>query len=122
MGKDPPFFPGPETINRRTTNVNVLETLLWLALDDFCQSTRFVLPEEILCLMPPTLDYLEMKGPKRRVSSKYPALRRQQRLSYLAPVLLESVEIGAGMRQTFLNAPTTQVRLAAVLERFEFIN
>mmetsp|Transcript_2015 Transcript_2015/g.5807 ORF Transcript_2015/g.5807 Transcript_2015/m.5807 type:complete len:522 (+) Transcript_2015:96-1661(+) len=120
--QDPPFVPGPETINRRTTDVNTLETLLWLALDDFCQSTRFVLPEEILCLMPPELDYLEMAGPAQPLSDKYPSHRRQQRLSYLAPALLEGVEIGAGLRQMYLNAPSTQVRLAAVLERYELVN
>lgn len=118
---DPPFIPGPDSVNRRSMDLNTIETLLWLALDDFCQSTGFVLPEEILCLMPPDLDYLDMDPPKQRLSAKYPALRRQQRLSYVAPAILENLEIGAGMRQAWLNTPSTKSRLAAVLERFELI-
>eukprot|EP00568_Trieres_chinensis_P012036 CAMPEP_0183296108 /NCGR_PEP_ID=MMETSP0160_2-20130417/3806_1 /TAXON_ID=2839 ORGANISM="Odontella Sinensis, Strain Grunow 1884" /NCGR_SAMPLE_ID=MMETSP0160_2 /ASSEMBLY_ACC=CAM_ASM_000250 /LENGTH=456 /DNA_ID=CAMNT_0025457687 /DNA_START=44 /DNA_END=1414 /DNA_ORIENTATION=+ len=119
---NPPFLAGPETANRRTANADALETLLWLALDDFCRCTGFVLPEGILCLMPPELDYLDMEPPQRRLSPKYPPLRRQQRLSYLAPALLENINIGAGMRQTWLNTPSTRTRLAAVLERYELIN
>lgn len=119
---DPPFIPGPESVNRRSMDLNAIETLLWLALDDFCRCTGFTLPEEILCLMPRDLDYLDMDPPKERISPKYPALRRQLRLSYLAPALLENLEIGAGMRQAWLNTPSTKVRLAAVLERYELIN
>jgi len=119
---DPPFIPGPESVNRRLTDLNAIETLLWLALDDFCRCAGFVLPEEILCLMPLELNYLDMDPPKQRLSPKYPVLRRQQRLSYLAPALLENLEIGAGMRQAWLNTPSTKVRLAAVLERYELIN
>lgn len=120
--RDPAFIPGPKAENRRTTDINVLETLLWLELDDFCRNTGFVLPEEILGLMPRGLDYLHMDPPKRRLSEKYPVVRRQRRLSYLAPVLLENIEIGAGMRQDWLDTPSTQARLGAVLERYEFIN
>jgi len=132
--RDPVFIPGAQSENRRTTEIDVLETLLWLALDDFCRHTVFVLPEEILCLLPLEIDYLDMKAPTQesRVSDHYPKRRRQHRLSYLAPVLLENFEIGAtprtpaemgaGMRQTWLNTPSTQARLGAVLERYELIN
>jgi len=120
--RNPTFIPGPQSENRRTTDIDVLETLLWLALDDFCRNTGFILPEEILCLLPLGLDYLEMDSPKSRLSYKYPARRRQRRLSYLAPVLLENFEIGAEMRQNWLNTPSTQARLGAVLERYELIN
>jgi len=130
--RDPVFIPGAQSENRRTTEIDVLETLLWLALDDFCRHTVFVLPEEILCLLPLEIDYLDLASPIHRVSDHYPKRRRQRRLSYLAPVLLENFEIGAtprtpaemgaGMRQTWLNTPSTQARLGAVLERYELIN
>jgi len=133
--RDPVFIPGPQSENRRTTDIDVLETLLWLALDDFCRHTNFLLPEEILCLLPRGLDdSLDMESltQESRVSDNYPSRRRQRRLSYLAPVLLENFEIGAtprtpaetgaGMRQTWLNTPSTQARLGAVLERYELIN
>jgi hypothetical protein len=122
----PPLRPGVEP-KRTTQDLDTIETLVWLALEDFCRSTDFVLPQEILCLMPPHIDYLDMQSrtPKKPVlllSEKYPAKRRQQRLSYALPALLESTNLGAGMRQIWLNTPSTQARLSAVLERFELIN
>ncbi|KAL7489035.1 hypothetical protein ACHAW6_014615 [Cyclotella cf. meneghiniana] len=98
-----------------------LETLLWLALDDFCRATRFVLPEEISCLIPPEMDYLGIT-PKTTLSPKYPKLRRQRRLSYLAPSLIENLDVGKGMRQVWLNTPSTRARLRGALERFDHLN
>jgi Lon protease-like protein len=105
-----------------TQDVTAVETLLWLALDDFCRSKNFALPEEILCLMPPDMDYLAMDPPQQRLSPKYPALRRQRRLSYAAPALIEATILGADMRQVWLNTPSTTARLRAVLERFQILN
>ncbi|KAL3776529.1 hypothetical protein HJC23_009726 [Cyclotella cryptica] len=102
-----------DVVIRRSQDLNncdSLETLLWLALDDFCRATRFVPPEEVLCLIPPEMDYLGIT-PKTTLSPKYPKLRRQRRLSYLAPALIENLEVGKGMRQVWLNTPSTRARL-----------
>ena len=120
--RDPLSLPGSESTNRGSKEPALLETLLWLALDDFCRCADFVLPREILCLMPPDLDYLDMDPPAERLSPRYPDSRRQLRLSYLVPILIENFPIGAGMRQAWIDAPSTQARLSAVLERFEAIN
>ena len=106
-----------------TKDCTVLETLLWLELDDFCRVQQFKLPAEVLHLMPPALaDTLDMDPPEQHLSPKYPASRRQQRLSYHVPALIEQTLYGANMRQTWLNTPTTAARLRAVLERFQAIN
>jgi Lon protease-like protein len=110
-------------VSDATKSCTVLETLLWLELDDFCRTQAFQLPAEILILMPPTLaDTLDMDSPEQRLSPKYPASRRQQRLSYHVPALIEQTQYGANMRQTWLNTPSTAARLRAVLERFQAIN
>jgi len=120
--RNPPPLPG--VVRRETQDANALEVLLWLALDDFCRCYRFTLPEEILCLMPPHIDYLDMKSAKQPVSDNYPQRRRQQRLSYAVPALIENTNIGAPIssRQMLLNTPSTCARLAAVLERIEAMN
>eukprot|EP00804_Cyclotella_cryptica_P027844 CCRYP_020592-RA/>CCRYP_020592-RA protein AED:0.42 eAED:0.42 QI:0/-1/0/1/-1/1/1/0/307 len=113
-----------DVVIRRSQDLNncdSLETLLWLALDDFCRATRFVPPEEVLCLIPPEMDYLGIT-PKTTLSPKYPKLRRQRRLSYLAPALIENLEVGKGMRQVWLNTPSTRARLRGALERFDHLN
>ena len=99
-----------------------LETLLWLALDDFCRATGFTLPEEIRCLLPPEMDYLDIET-DRYLSSNYPKIRRQRRLSYLAPALIENLEIPMkGMRQVWLSTPSTKARLLGALERYDYLN
>ena len=106
-----------------TKDCSVLETLLWIELDDFCKVQQFQLPDEILQLMPPNLaETLDMKPPTRKLSQDYPASRRQTRLSYHIPALIEQTIYGANMRQAWLNTPTTAARLRAVLERFQAIN
>ena len=107
---------------RRSDDCDALETLLWVALDDFCRGTGFALPEEVACLLPPELDYLGIE-PKRRLSDDYPKLRRQRRLSYLAPALVENLETPMkGLRQAWLNAPSTSARLSGALERYDYLN
>lgn len=58
-----------------------------------------------------------------RVDKNYPSYRRQKRLSFVAPVLLENSKMGGGalLRQILLEIPTTQGRLSAILERFEIL-
>mmetsp|Transcript_32805 Transcript_32805/g.69212 ORF Transcript_32805/g.69212 Transcript_32805/m.69212 type:complete len:525 (+) Transcript_32805:85-1659(+) len=121
---DPP--PVANVISRRAEechNCDTLETLLWLALDDFCRATGFTLPEEIARLLPPEMDYLDITT-DRQLSSKYPKLRRQRRLSYLAPALIENIESPSNkhMRQVWLNTPSTSARLLGALERYDYLN
>jgi len=117
--------PLPGVTRRETDNADALETLLWLALEDLCRNYRFKLPQEILCLMPAAMSYLDLPPAERSpLSDKYPASRRQQRLSYSVPALIENTNIGDPIptRQMLLNTPSTRARLAAVLERIEAMN
>ena len=121
---EPP--PVSNVITRRSQDTkedtDKLETLLWLALDDFCRATAFTLPEEIRCLLPPEMDYLDIQT-DHYLSSKYPKIRRQKRLSYLAPALIENVEIPMkGLKQVWLNTPSIAARLNSALERYDYIN
>ncbi len=123
---EPPSI--PSVVNRRSRkdttalNCDTLEVLLWLALDDFCRATGFVLPMEVRCLLPPELDYLDIKS-DIYLSSSYPKLRRQRRLSYIAPEVIENIELPMkGMRQVWLNTPSTAQRLLGALERYEYLN
>ena len=121
-------FPLSLTANRDggdepTKDATVLETLLWLELDDFCRVQQFTLPPEVLQLMPPNLaDTLDMDAPEAFLSEQYPVHRRQQRLSYHIPALIEQTSYGKNMRQAWLNTPTTAARLRAVLQRFQAFN
>ena len=55
-----------------------------------------------------------------RVSSTYPAQRRQRRLSYSAMHLLEKTADKANrLRPQLLKAPSTKERLRLVLEKFD---
>lgn len=129
---DPPPVVVSNDLQRRsrdTLDCNALETLLWLALEEFCRATGFVLPEEVACLLPPEMDYLDIQIPVDchpkvlSLSSEYPKLRRQRRLSYLAPALIENVETPMkGMRQVWLNTPSTAGRLLGALERYDYLN
>ena len=121
---EPP--PVSNVITRRSQDTkedtDKLETLLWLALDDFCRATGFTLPEEIRCLLPPDMDYLDIQT-DHYLSSKYPKIRRQKRLSYLAPALIENIEFPMkGLRQVWLNTPSIAARLNSALERYDYIN
>ena len=131
---EPPHVPSGAERRRRLDDLDcdALETLLWLALEDFCRGTGFVLPGEVRCLMPPEMDYLDIVGAtttgddgccQELLSAKYPKRRRQRRLSYLAPALIENVALPMkGMRQVWLNAPSTAARLLGALERYDFLN
>ena len=81
-----------QVVRRDNLNCDQLETLLWLSLEDFCRASGFVLPEEVRQLLPPGMDYLDIPRPERILSPKYPKARRQKRLSYLAPALIENLE------------------------------
>jgi hypothetical protein len=120
----PPIMSSNVVIRRAedTTDCDALETLLWLALEDFCRATGFVLPAEVSCLIPPDMDYLDVTSASIPLSPKYPKARRQRRLSYLAPALIENLDVGKGMRQAWLNAPSTRARLLGVLERYDYLN
>lgn len=120
---------------------DALETLLWLALEEFCRGTGFVLSNEVRCLMPPEMDYLHFttsecldqdvdkdqhqssKTMKKSLSMNYPKRRRQRRLSYLAPAIIENVVLPMkGRRQIWLSAPSTVARLLDTLEWYDFLN
>lgn len=121
---DPP--PIQNVIVRRsldTSDCDALETLLWLAMDDFCRATGFNLPEEVRVLIPPEMDYLDLVPSKHTLSPLYPKIRRQRRLSYLAPALIENLEeVGKGIRHIWLNTPSTKARLLGALERYDYLN
>jgi len=121
---DPPSI--PNVIVRRsldTSDCDALETLLWLAMDDFCRATGFNLPLEVRVLMPPEMDYLDQMPSEHALSPLYPKIRRQRRLSYLAPALIENLEeVGKGIRHIWLDTPSTHARLRGALERYDYLN
>ena len=111
---------------RDDRDCDAMEMLLSIALDEFCRGTGFMLPKEVRRVMPLEMDYLDIATTNERhsppLSKEYPKLRRQRRLSYLAPALIENLELPMkGMRQTWLNAPSTAARLGA-LEKYEHLN
>lgn len=121
--RDPAPVPG--VARRQTDDIDALEKLLWLALEDCCRNYKFTLPEEVSCLMPvDMMDYLDIPPPKHPVSEKYSARKRQKRLSYAVPALIENTNIGSAIptRQILLNSPGTRSRLVAILERLELLN
>jgi hypothetical protein len=120
FSQNPPLL--PDSNGPKTADLDVLETLLWLAVESLCQNTGFLVPEEVRCLVPPHMNYLDIQPAKRPVSPKYPEYCRQCRLSYALPAILESTNLGANMMQTWLNTPSTRARLATVLGRLEHIN
>ena len=132
---EPPRILAPTVVRHRREELldcDALEILLWIALEDFCRGSGFILPEEVRCLMPPErgdcpdLAATAANGERRTsslLSRGYPKSRRQRRLSYLAPALIENLELPMkGMRQVWLNAPSTAARLLGALERYEYIN
>jgi type II secretory pathway pseudopilin PulG len=141
--------PLPGVIHRfeSNTTADALEKLLWLALEDLCRNYKFQLPPEIMCLLPPEMNHLDFKKQQKpdgagvqqqqqqqqhpvqqqqlKLSAKYPVRRRQQRLSYAVPALMERTNIDGSSistRQMLLNTPSTRARLAVVLERIEVMN
>lgn len=122
-GYKPPLMTSDVVIRRPEdfNDCDTLETLLWLALDDFCRAAQFKLPEEVSCLLPSEMDYLDIT-PRTTLSPKYPRIRRQRRLSYLAPALIENLDVGKDLRQVWLNTPSTKARLKAALEIFDYLN
>lgn len=123
---------------------SVVAICLKLAVEDLCRNYKFSLPHELAILIPPDMqDYLEIptkqntndynRGTTTTTSthqnsttlcSTYPVRRRQTRLSYSIPALMENTNIGASIptRQILLSAPSTRIRLLAVLERLELLN
>ena len=73
--------------------------------------------------MPPEMDYLDQMPSEHAISPLYPKIRRQRRLSYLAPALIENLEeVGKGIRHIWLNTPSTNARLRGALERYDYLN
>ena len=138
--KNPQPLPG--TTPKQNIDLNGLETMIWLELEELIHKTGFQLPSEILILQPPQMaDYLELDFSSADVateysattslpqlSKKYPAYRRQRRLSYVLPGILEGTEVDGpdktsnDMRQIYLNIPSTKGRLEAILQRLELLN
>ena len=98
------------------TTADQSETLIWLALEDYCRQLQFTLPEQVLCLKPPELDYLDLPSARHPLSSLYPKERRQQRLSYTAAGFLPR-ELWQGL----LEMGSTAARLEAVMKQFRAI-
>lgn len=100
-------------------SLDELERRLWRAIEDFCASRQARPADGLLQLRPPGL--LTPTFPEtRRPSPRYPALRRQRRLSFAAPALLEGK--GDDLRPLWLEISTTRARLRAVLEFFDMAN
>ena len=98
-----------------------MEQLVWLALATLSQNSDIELPDELLCLMPPELDYLDI-APERLLDEDYPELRRQSRLSFAASTILEQPGMATAVRQAMLQIPSTTARLAAVLQQLQQMN
>lgn len=96
------------SLTRTELSADDLEDMLWTALVDFSRATKIVLPKEVLCLLPPNRDW---PTPVERLSPEYPSHRRQRRLSFCASALLENTNIGADLRQVWLETPGTKARL-----------
>lgn len=108
---------------------NTLERELWIQLDKFLKQTKKAVSPILLGLLPPDQDWpknfvlehiveaiREQDDKFVRVSPKYPAYRRQKRVSYAAAAVLENDESQAqACRLTLLEIPSTKERLAYVL-------
>jgi Lon protease-like protein len=112
----------PEVSNsRRSLPLDELEQKLWDAMEDFCSSTRIELPPHLICLLPPGRLWRRLSC-HRSLSPIYPRARRQQRLSFAAPALLEGTQVGRDLKQAWLETPSTHERMTSVLELFEVLN
>jgi len=119
-----------------------LEINLWLAMNDFLVSSRTPVSPVLLGLLPPTggpshwpagfvleriadtingTDHRKIEHKYWRVSPLYPSLRRQKRLAYCAAQLLEQrlQDTKNSLRQQLLQIPSTKLRLAFILWKFE---
>ena len=105
--RDPPSRP-ELTRKRKSLSLDELEDHLWTALDDFCRASRYSLPLEVLCLIPPNREWPK---PVQHLSANYPSERRQRRLSFAASAFLERTVVGADLRQAWLETPSTKARL-----------
>ena len=101
-----------------------LEAQLWNALEDYCTAKGIQLPDPVLALLPPGRSWLRVPHVwyRRVAAGRYPAQRRQARLSYAAAYFLEQTDVGKGMRQIWLETPTTNARLADLCDRFDIVN
>ena len=126
----------------RFQNCNELEWELWVWVDKYLKETNRNVSPELLALLPPaerwptsfSLEAIfnamvneQQNDDSRyhkhiaRISPHYPALRRQQRLSYAAAALLEDSGRESetqSLRLKLLQIPSTQQRLAFVLQSF----
>jgi hypothetical protein len=110
-----------------------LEVMVWIALNDFLQQTKKPVSPVLLGFLPhnvtwPSTFVLDQvaSGLERsplqskyvRLSPLYPSLRRQKRLSYTVPALLEHNHVDSvhQLRRQLLAIPSTRVRLAYVLQ------
>lgn len=124
--KDPLSHPFVELPRAGMSNDD-LENYLWNAMEDFCNAKGVQISSEVLCLLPPGRSWLpdnDIDGgvSRRRVSPDYPKERRQTRLSFAAAAIVEMTELGTDMRQVWLETPSTNARLADLLERFDVMN
>lgn len=102
--RPPPLLMGKHS----DLSVDEIEDQLWTALEDFSRASRIVLPDAVLCLLPPDRSW---PTSVERVSSEYPSQRRQRRLSFAASAFIEQTRVGADMRQVWLETPGTKSRL-----------
>jgi hypothetical protein len=106
--RPPPSLSG---LTRPKASMDDLENLLWTALVDFSRTTKIVLPMEVWCLLPPSRDTRDWPTHVERLSPEYPSHRRQRRLSFCASYFLENTNVGADLRQVWLETPGTKARL-----------
>eukprot|EP00978_Attheya_sp_CCMP212_P039523 scaffold206492_cov48-Attheya_sp.AAC.1 len=106
-----------------------LEVAVWMYIEQYVLVRKIAIPQELLCLLPanqkwPSSFCLEDRATRLLESSTnfvrvasdtddYPSHRRQRRLSYAAPSLLERIS-GIGMRQDLLELHSTHSRLVYV--------
>lgn len=109
-----------------------IEKLIWLELEELTRNTKFILPREIKCLLPPEMDYLEFAelptsgketdGTPCSLSSDYPAKKRRTRLSFSVPAIWETPGQASAMRQALLQFTSTTARLYIVLQQLKEMN
>jgi Lon protease-like protein len=110
-----------------------LEIMVWIALNDFLQQTKKPVSPVLLGFLPhnvtwpstfvldqvaSSLEQSPLQSKYVRLSPLYPSQRRQKRLSYTVPALLEHSHVDGvhHLRRQLLAIPSTRVRLAYVLQ------